>query len=360
MVSAAGAQLLPPHSALPSDEECAARVVPTSETRPGNTQFNYVKPTAQQLAPFYSHPLQFNGPPNSSFFRVDGNYVGTTDMEIQWAACKWGMDADMLRAQSVIESGQNQAMKGDKYYSHDLCTGGNGWDFWQPSGYCYTSYSLVQIKTTNYNFSPMAWESTPAALDFRGAYWRACVNGEIAYYADNPPLPGYPTYPNGTAEEMAVGCTGSWFSGRWYDEASLTYLDRWKQAMKERSWEPPAWFSEPQQKANVSGTVGLRISYNAAKAHQCVYACVSTDMGFLTCEQKDGVYQWDSTHEVPNGLHVITADIYSCEAASNGKPTGWPQPSLTLNVANGGAPAAVHATSTKKGNRQHEQRKWVK
>ena len=29
--------------------------------------------------------------------RVTGNFTGTTDMILQWAACKWGIDEDIVR-----------------------------------------------------------------------------------------------------------------------------------------------------------------------------------------------------------------------------------------------------------------------
>ena len=34
----------------------------------------------------------------SGFNLVDGDFAGTTDQLIQWAACKWGIDEDIVRA----------------------------------------------------------------------------------------------------------------------------------------------------------------------------------------------------------------------------------------------------------------------
>jgi hypothetical protein len=36
--------------------------------------------------------------------RVDGRFTGTTDGVFQWAACKWGVPDNLVRADAVIES----------------------------------------------------------------------------------------------------------------------------------------------------------------------------------------------------------------------------------------------------------------
>ena len=80
------------NGALPSESTCAARVVRTAENRPGNTTFNNTRGSS----------------PNNENSRVTGNFVGTTDEIIQWAACKWGLSADWARAQATIESNWHQ------------------------------------------------------------------------------------------------------------------------------------------------------------------------------------------------------------------------------------------------------------
>src|SRR5262245_27050377 len=56
-------QMLPPGSALPSDEECAARVRPTPEIRPRNTQYN--------RTPGSGPP---KNPPSAIYQRVTGRF----------------------------------------------------------------------------------------------------------------------------------------------------------------------------------------------------------------------------------------------------------------------------------------------
>ena len=52
-------------------------------------------------------------PANRWSARVTGNFTGTTDQIIQWAACKWGIDEDIVRAQAAKESGWHQNAAGD-------------------------------------------------------------------------------------------------------------------------------------------------------------------------------------------------------------------------------------------------------
>src|SRR5205809_8108523 len=79
-------QLLPPGSALPSDAECAARVHRSPwEPRADNYAANHASVT-NTLSSF----SQFSSTWNSQYrSRVTGNFKGTTDEIIQWAACKW-------------------------------------------------------------------------------------------------------------------------------------------------------------------------------------------------------------------------------------------------------------------------------
>ncbi len=56
----------------------------------------------------------------SQFSRVDGDFAGTTDEIIQWAACKWGIDEDIARAQVIKESYWYQSANGDNGESWGL------------------------------------------------------------------------------------------------------------------------------------------------------------------------------------------------------------------------------------------------
>ncbi len=87
---------LPPGSTLPSGAACAARVRPTPENVPENRPYNQArgrKPTGTYLSTNAAIGR------NDYERRLDGDFVGTTDEIIQWAACKWGFDEDLVRAQ---------------------------------------------------------------------------------------------------------------------------------------------------------------------------------------------------------------------------------------------------------------------
>ena len=55
------------------------------------------------------------------FVRVTGNYTGTTDELIEWTACKWGIDEDIVRAQIAKESWWHQSAGGDKSADQTTC-----------------------------------------------------------------------------------------------------------------------------------------------------------------------------------------------------------------------------------------------
>src|SRR5688572_7652355 len=96
---------LPVGASLPSDADCAARVRPTSEIRSYNAQYNQTKGSA----------------PNSANPRVTGNFTGTTDEILQWAACKWGVDEDIVRAQIAKESWWKHNSRGDLTWDQSRC-----------------------------------------------------------------------------------------------------------------------------------------------------------------------------------------------------------------------------------------------
>ncbi len=237
---------LPPHAALPSDSTCAALIASTPETVSSNLTFNSAAaiPTSAELcsmqaAPVYSATFV----PASDFALVDGDYSGSTDMIIRWAACKWGIDEDVLRAQAWGESGWLQDATGDwKTTLSDCensvvtaCATGGTWDAWTGTG-CYQSYGIFQVKLHDFNAYPEAETSTALNADFHAAYERACMNGDINYLPGVTPSAGYPTYPNTTTDQMLWGCTGDWFSGSWYDPAALGYIGTIQGYLATRAW----------------------------------------------------------------------------------------------------------------------------
>src|SRR6266566_1830482 len=107
---------LPPGSALPGDSTCASRVIMSSfEPRPDNYAANHRVPSATQIANLHPwNPLiGMDDRSDSLRKRITGNFTGTTDEILQWVACKWGIDVNIIRAQAVSESYWHQSQLGD-------------------------------------------------------------------------------------------------------------------------------------------------------------------------------------------------------------------------------------------------------
>jgi hypothetical protein len=231
---------LPPHASLPSDSTCASQIAVTPEVRPGNAPYNSQAaiPPAWQLTGAHTSPLYGAAvPPASDFARVDGNYYGSTDMILRWAACKWGIDENVVRAEAVLESHWHQTDKNDWRTVKADCERGN-WYAWTGTG-CDQTYGILMIKLYNFNASPEAVNSTAFNADFRMAFQRACMNGDLTYLSKDQPVSGYPVYPKGDSDQMMWGCMGDWFSGQWYNAASIGYIGRLQAVIAAPPW--PSW-----------------------------------------------------------------------------------------------------------------------
>jgi autotransporter family porin len=82
----------------------------------------------------------------------------------------------------------------------------------------------------------MSRESTAFNVDYKLAYQRACMEGGNEWLRKDVPLPGFPSYPNGSGEQMLWGCVGDWYSGEWYDAKALTYIQRVREELAKRGW----------------------------------------------------------------------------------------------------------------------------
>ncbi len=303
---------LPPVAQLPTGAQCTQLVAPSSfEPRPENGTANQTIPSASDLVIFFAQPTFTGDVPPSDFAHVDGNYAATTDMILRWSACKWGIDEDLLRAQATEESNWVQSHQGDMRTDPSLCQRGS-WNGWTGS-YCYQSYGIFQVKVYDSNAWPEVRDSTPFNVDLRGAYQRACMNGDISYLKDLTPSPGYPTYPNGTTYQMLWGCIGEWFSGAWYAPNALGYINNVKTVLASKPWL--GWQSgptsavrvtSPASGATVSGVVPVSVNVDASVQWINFYVD-----GTYMASSPPYIYNWDSTNFVLNGGHSISVDAYS-------------------------------------------------
>jgi O-antigen ligase len=234
---------LPPHAALPADTQCAAAAADgiSWEPRPGNAGANHTVPTFVELVAFHLAPIKGTFAPVGDFARVDGKFTGTTDQILKWGACKWGIDEDVVRAEAVTESHWRQDDVGDQTRDLALCPSGTGFPGAWNGATCEQSYGIMQMKFRSFGGWPLSKDDTAFNVDFRLAYQRACMNGDIAYLAQQIPPSGYPRYPLGNTDQMLWGCMGDWFSGSWYDTGALGYIAEVKTALIGRTWSRPGF-----------------------------------------------------------------------------------------------------------------------
>jgi hypothetical protein len=214
-------------SGLPrSDATCAAQVTTdTWEPRPDNYTDNHSVPPGP--VPWSDDDVGYWTKFLAKRALVTGDYTGTTNQIIQWVACKWGLDEDILRAVAVQESDWHMSSTGDE------CG---------PAG--EASYGLFQIKN-EYCDGSGAWGGYPATAaytalnaDFYGAYLRSCLDND--FYDGGSWLYKGQTVAQITAAKgydyVVWGCVGSWFSGNWYDSGATNYISQVKAHLASKEW----------------------------------------------------------------------------------------------------------------------------
>ncbi len=224
---------LPPGAALPTGAQCAAwvRARPMAESKAANARDNQV--TGQSVgARFFSagdSPLadELLAP------RINGDFTGTTAEILRWAACKWGIDQDVVFAQAAVESWWQQDTLGDWAADASACPPGHQPGQDGKSGQCPQSYGILQNR---YPFEQASWpgigDSTAMNADTAYAIWRSCYDGYEPWLNTVPH--------NGTyAQGDLWGCVGRWFSGRWHDAGAQQYIAKVQQYLSEKIWTTP-------------------------------------------------------------------------------------------------------------------------
>lgn len=231
---------LPPGSRLPSDATCAARVDPAPENKGVNRVYNATRGNQTLGKAFF--PTSDDPRANSQIAsRVDGNFTGTTDEILQWAACKWGIDPNVVRAQAATESWWRQTTLGGWNSNPSTCAPGHGLGVDDPKnhpGQCPATWGILQ---NGWFYEKPSWpgidRSTAFNADTAYAIWRACYEGYEWWLRDQPPNSGY------RAGDM-WGCVGRWYSGEWHTSASQQYVAFVQHYLKIRVWTLP-YFQQP-------------------------------------------------------------------------------------------------------------------
>ncbi|HTW05044.1 MAG TPA: hypothetical protein VMF87_32430, partial [Streptosporangiaceae bacterium] len=223
---------------LPSGAQCArwVRARPTPENKGANLAFN--RTTGQHVG---SDFFPAGDTPQADQLlapRIDGDFTGTTSEILRWAACKWGINQDIVFAQAAVESWWNQTTLGDWGTDASACPPGHGLGANGTAGQCPQSYGILQNR---YPFEQASWpgiaNSTAMNADTAYAIWRSCYDGYETWLN---------TVPHGSTYEAgdAWGCVGRWFAGRWDTAAANQYVAKVKQYLAERIWTTPD-FQQP-------------------------------------------------------------------------------------------------------------------
>jgi hypothetical protein len=226
---------LPPGAALPSGAQCArwVRARPIAENKGVNRRYDQIK--GEPVGPGF---LSGDEPQADRLIapRINGGFTGTTAEILRWAACKWGIDQDIVFAQAAVESWWRQTTLGD--WESGGCPPGHGPGVDGKPGLCPQSWGILQNR---YPYEKSSWPgiagSTAMNADTAYAIWRSCYDG-------------YETWLN-TVEHVgtyqagdAWGCAGRWFAGRWHTAPAQQYIQTVKKYLRERIWTQPG-FQEP-------------------------------------------------------------------------------------------------------------------
>jgi hypothetical protein len=194
--------------------------------------------TGHRLGPGFFDPSATDPRAADLAARVDGAFTGTTEEILRWAACKWGVDEDLVRAQAAAESWWRQTTRGDWSGDGAACPPGHRLGADGRPGECPQSYGILQNR---YPYERSAWpginQSTAMNADTAYAVWRACFEGYEHWLNDVER--GRP-YVAGDAQ----GCAGRWFSGRWHTGPAEDYIRKVDGYLHDRVWEQPD-FQEP-------------------------------------------------------------------------------------------------------------------
>jgi hypothetical protein len=220
---------LPPGTKLPSGAQCAhwVKATPSPENRPGNAVFNATigESVGRDFFPAGDSPQVTRLVP-----LISGDFTGTTEEILRWAACKWGISQDIVFAQAAVESWWRQETLGDWGTDATLCPPGHGLGADGRPGHCPQSYGILQ---TRYPFEEASWPgiaaSTAMNADAAYAIWRSCYDGYEVWLNNEPRGRQY------QAGDL-WGCVGRWYAGSWYTPAAELYISVVKEYMQERVW----------------------------------------------------------------------------------------------------------------------------
>ena len=219
-----------------TDRQAATCVVRSGESHSRNMRRNAKAPTAAELDAFRSAQDSHGRTParyNRNFTYVTGaaaRYgLRSTDDMIEWAAYKWGVPENLVRAQMFVESGWSMGQRGDRrdwatpvgdrYPARAVIDADSVWE----------SLGIAQIRwrhTVPWNpgVEPLRWQSTGFAVDYSQALVRYYYDGLCGWCGE------------GYAAGDADGAYRAYFSGSW--TRGQRYADRVRATAAAEPWLP--------------------------------------------------------------------------------------------------------------------------
>jgi hypothetical protein len=190
----------------PAPERIAANATANATPGPANPADVKWGPWASQMGAYLTH--------------VDGHYTGTTDEILSWAAHKWGLSENWVKAEAVAESSWRQSTVGDDGASQGILQ-------------VRASQGVNAAANDGWGGYPWTHNSTALAADFQCAYIRWVFDGHFSSYGGQ------------TVAQVAAahgwdyvmwGALGSWYSGAWYTSDAQQYISSVQGFLNSKAW----------------------------------------------------------------------------------------------------------------------------
>lgn len=241
------------------DPRAAALVIPTPEVRPDNSRpyvifghrhqaANFYVPTRTQLARFRrartsaGEPILKLNPYLRYVDGRDGLRRPSTDELIQWAALKWGIPVDWLRAEFTLESYWSQFQLGD-----ETAVSARWYRLYpaqarvRRSHRVWQSLGIAQVKwipngSVGAGTEPLRWESTAFNVDFQAA--------TVRFYFDNPEDSRSAWGDHSYVPCQRWGSIGGWYEPYpWRNAGQESYVAKVKRLLADRAWTDPGFLT---------------------------------------------------------------------------------------------------------------------
>jgi hypothetical protein len=226
----------PPGSLPLTDAEAASRVSARPEIRPENARANGYRPSDAELQAFYTAKSRYDettveyNPLNAY---VTGRFSGSTDDILQWAAHKWGIPEDVVRAVATAESTWRHSYLGDRADGVDASRYPEAARI--DSDSVYESMGLVQVKWQPFGrlhpgTEPLRWKSTAFNVDYWAATVRYYFEGRCSWCG------------SGYRMGQEWQSLGGWYNpSPWGNSGMASYIEGLKRWVAERPWERPGF-----------------------------------------------------------------------------------------------------------------------